>query len=201
MSENSTTIEHQENNNSTQSTLELKQKWLILLQKLIPIANSLSIKLITCAIFGTLISIWLALFCYQLNGISLIYTSIISAISFIPTLILYIYYIKLQEITELSQQLHHFSNNTELSSQKFLDEIKKIKEIKSEQINTFNFIKQAKRIYELIDLIISAKDMLSQYISVGFLISPLTLLLLTGAFLGLGLLTVVFVITLIMAIF
>jgi hypothetical protein len=201
MSENSTTIEHQENNNSTQSTLELKQKWLILLQKLIPIANSLSIKLITCAIFGMLISIWLALFCYQLNGFSLIYTSIISAISFIPTLILYIYYIKLQEITEPSQQLHHFSNNTELASQKFLDEIKKIKEIKSEQINTFNLIKQGKRIYELIDLIISAKDMLSQYISVGFLISPLTLLLLTGAFLGLGLLTVVFVITLIMAIF
>lgn len=200
MSENSTTIESQENNNSTQSNLELKQKWLTLLQKLIPIADSLSIKLITYAIFGTLISIWLALFCYRLNGISLIYTSIISTISFIPALILYIYYTKLQEITELTQKLHDFSNNTELSSQKFLDEIKKIKEIKSEQINTFNLIKQSKKIYELINLIKSAKDMLSQYISVGFLISPLTLLLLTGAFFGLGLLTVVFVITLIMAI-
>ncbi len=200
MPENNTT-ESQENNNATQNNLELKHKWLTLLQKLIPIADSLSIKLITYAIFGTLISIWLALFCYRLNGVSLIYTCIISTISFIPALILYIYYVKLQEITEMTQKLHHFSNNAELSSQKFLDEIKKIKEIKSEQINTFNLIKQGKRIYELIDVIKSAKDMLSQHISVGFLMNPLTLLLLTGAFLGLGLLTVVFVITLIMAIF
>lgn len=200
MSENNTT-ESQENNNATQSNLELKRKWLTILQKLIPIADSLSIKLITYAIFGTLISIWLALFCYRLNGISLIYTSIISAISFVPPLILGLYYLKLQEVSELTQKLHDFSNNTELSSQNFLNEVKKIKEIKTEQINTFNLIKQGKRIYELIDVIKSAKDMLSQYISVGFLISPLTLLLLTGAFLGLGLLTVVFVITLIMAIF
>jgi hypothetical protein len=170
------------------------------LQKLIPIADSLNIKLITYAIFGALISIWLVLFCYRLNGISLVYTGIISAISFIPALILFLYYTKLQEVAELTQKLHDFSNNTELTSQKFLDEVRKIKEIKSEQINTFNLIKQGKRIYELIDLIKSAKDMLSQYISVGFLISPLTLLLLTGAFLGLGLLTVVFVITLIMTI-
>ncbi len=200
MPENNT-IESQENNNSTQRNLELKRKWLTLLQKLIPIAESLSIKLITYTIFGVLITIWLTLFCYRLNNLSLLYTGIISTVSFIPPLVLGLYYLKLQEVSELTQKLHDFSNNTELSSQNFLDEIKKIKEIKSEKINTLNLIKQGKRIYELIDLIKSAKDMLSQYISVGFLISPLTLLLLTGAFLGLGLLTVVFVITLIMAIF
>jgi len=200
MSENSTT-EHQENNNSTQRNLDLKQKWLMLLQKLIPLADSLSRKLLTYAVFGTLITIWLALFFYRLNGVSLIYTAIISGMSFIPALIMLLYYFKLQEVSELTQNVHNFSNNTELSSQNFLNEVKKIKEIKPEQINTFNLIKQGKRIYELIDLINSAKGMLSQYINVGFLMSPFTMLLLSAAFLGLGVLTLVFAITLIMAIF
>ncbi len=189
-----------ENTNPTQNNLELKQKWLTLLQKLIPLADSLSRKLLTYAIFATLITVWLGLFCYRLNGLSIIYSAIISTISFIPALILYVYYFKLQEVSELAQNLHDFSHNTELSSDSFLAEVKKIKEIKLEQINTFNLIQQGKRIYEFVNVINSAKGLLSQYVSIGFLINPLTLLFLTGALAGLFFLSLMFFITLVMAI-
>lgn len=180
-------------------TVSEKQKWLSILQKIVPLASSLTSALLKRIIFGSLVSVWLALFCYRLYDISAIYSSIILIVSLLPTIILSKYYLILQDIADLTNKVFRFSNEAKQSSQEFVSDFEEIKNIKREDISAFNLITQGKRIFELINLVKSGKNMLGQYINVAVLISPITLILISGALIGLGLLTLVFIITLIIA--
>lgn len=176
-----------------------KQKLIALLEKIIPMAENLSAQLLRFAIFISLISIWLAIFCYRLHSVSILYTSIISIISFIPAAIFYTYYFILQDIIEVTQKTPSFHEDVKQSSKTLADDLAKIKNIKREDLSRFNLIGQGKKIFDLINLIISGKDMLEQYMNVTFLISPFSFILLSSALLGLGGLTLIFVITLFIA--
>jgi hypothetical protein len=193
------TIRHSGEENAKEETAA-KQKLLITLEKIVPLALGLSSALLMRIIFGILVSIWLGLFCYRLHGIAIIYSSIIVIISLIPSVILSRYYFILQDIIELTQKSTLFSSNNKQVPQDFIDDLRKIKTIKREDISAFNLIAQGKRIFELVNLVKSGKAILGQYINVAVLISPITLILLIGALIGLALLTLVFIITLVIAI-
>ena len=177
-----------------------QQKLTAILEKMVPIADTLSVKLLRFAIFITLVSIWIAVFCYRLNSIPIGYTGIITCISFIPAAIFYGYYFVLQDILDLAEKTPSFHADIKQSSKNLSEDIKKIKEIKREDINALNLIATGKKIFDLLSLIKSGKSILDQSMSVTFLVSPITLVLLSSALLGLVVLTVLFFVTLVVAI-
>lgn len=60
-----------------------------LLEKIIPLAELLSAKLLRFAIFTTLVAIWLGVFCYRLNAMSIVTSAIIAGVSLIPAAVFY----------------------------------------------------------------------------------------------------------------
>jgi hypothetical protein len=185
---------------SEEDVVTSKQKLTATLEKIVPLAESLSAKLLKFAVFITLVSIWLAVFCYRLNSVSILYSSIIAIISFIPAAVFYTYYFILQDIVDVAQKIPSFSEDVKQTSKQLSEDLAKIKNIKRDDISTFNLIGQGKRIADLIKLVKSGKDMLGQYVNVAFLVSPITLILLSSALLGLGGLTLIFPVTLIIAV-
>jgi hypothetical protein len=177
-----------------------KQKLIAILEKIVPLADILSAKLLRFAIFVTLVSIWLAVFCYRLHSLPIVYTSIIAAISFIPAAIFYTYYFILQDIVELTKKTPNFHEEVKQTSKNLSDDLKKIKAIKREDINTLNLIATGKKIFDLITLVKSGKSILGQYVNVTFLVSPITFILLSSALFGLAILALIFPVTLIIAI-
>jgi hypothetical protein len=177
-----------------------QQKLTRIVEKIIPIAEILSAKLLRFAIFITLVSIWIGVFCYQLNNLSVIYTGILVLLSFIPAAIFYLYYFLLQDVVDVSGKIPNISVNLHQSSKKIINNISQIKNINREQLSSFNLIGLGKKIFELLKLIYSGKEMLDQYINISFLINPISWILLSSALFGLAGLTLVFIVTLIVAI-
>jgi hypothetical protein len=176
-----------------------EQKLANFLQKIEPLVRKLSGQLIRFSLFSVLAAIWLALFCYRLNEISLIYSGMVFLVSSIPAIIFFTYYRVLQHIIELVERSYRLSVGTKENSLQLLTDIKNFSSDTEKTRNYFSLLDQAKRIFELIELLKSARSLLGNYASISFIISPVTLFLWLAALLALALITVVFVITVLVA--
>ena len=86
------------------------------------------------------------------------------------------------------------------SSKDFADDLKKVKEIKREDINALNLWSTGRKVFDLIGLVKAGKGILGQYLNLTFLLSPISLILFVSSLLGLTTLALIFVVTLIVAI-
>jgi hypothetical protein len=183
-------------NQTTASTQNLTA----LLEKIIPLAELLSAKLLRFAIFTTLVAFWLGIFCYRLNAMSIVTSAIIVGVSLIPAAVFYTYYFTLQDIVELTQKIPDFHAEVKQSSKDLADDLKKVKEIKREDINALNLWSTGRKVFDLIGLVKAGKGILGQYLNLTFLLSPISLILFVSSLLGLTTLALIFVVTLIVAI-
>lgn len=177
----------------------IAQKLASFLQKIEPLVHKLSGQLIRFILFSLLAAIWLELFCYRLNDIGLIYSGMVFLISLIPAIIFFAYYQLLQHIIALIERSYRLSVDTKENSLQLLTDIKNISKDTEKRRDYFSFLDQVKRIFELIELLKSARGLLGHYASISFIISPITVFLWLAALLALALLTVVFVITVFIA--
>lgn len=136
-------------------------------------------------LISIVLSIWIFIYCFQLQQISLILSLIIGGLTLLPCLILSrIWYAleKLKDIPKVAEEI--IDDVTDEVAQSW-------HQVKGSKKGALNFFGQAKKLFEVRALLNSADDIIGQYFSIGPLVNPFYLFLSALSFLGLFFLFVV----------
>ncbi len=159
---------------SKPSTLNLKssvnKQLFDIFDHLIPLVDNISDGIRAIALLGIVISTWLFIWSFFILHTSLTTTLIISAVSFLPSLILLRYWWALEAVKELPDIAEEMLDDV-------TSEVKSTwKEVSNDRKKALNFIGQAKNIWEMKSLLGQLDDMFNQYLNIGVLINPLSIL-------------------------
>ena len=159
---------------SKPSTLNLKssvnKQLFDIFDHLIPLVDNISDGIRAIALLGVVISTWLFIWSFFILHTSLTTTLIISAVSFLPSLILLRYWWALEAVKELPDIAEEMLDDV-------TSEVKSTwNEVSNDKKKALNFIGQAKNIWEMKSLLGQLDDMFNQYLNIGVLINPLSIL-------------------------
>ncbi len=167
------------------------EKLLDLLDKLIPLVDGLADKLRILLWLLTGILLWFGIYLFQILSWGITATVIVAIIVGIPLLILLRIYWSLRSVQDIPNTLDDVTEDMQLAW----------KDAKSRKRGAMNVFTQAKNLYQVRGLLGNAGDIMGQYVSVGALINPFSLLLGVLSLLATLFLGLIALITLMMAVF
>ncbi len=153
------------------AALKLDDKLFNLLNRLVPLVDNISDGVRAIALLGVIITAWLFVWAFFIQHFSLNASLILCGIVFLPSLVLLRYWWALEEVKDLPNIAENIVDDV-------TDEVKSTwKEVNEDKKKALSFIGQAKNIWEMKSLLGQLDDVFSQYLNIGLLINPFSLLL------------------------
>lgn len=184
-----------DSNTRTSKPIPLNNKLFDLFDKLIPLVDNVSDGVRVIALLGVTITAWLFIWMFFVVNFSLTTALVISGIIFLPSLILLRYWWALETVKDLPDMAEEMVDDV-------TSEVKATwKEVRTDKKKALNFIGQAKNIWEMKSLLGQLDDVFSQYLNIGVLINPLSLMIAIFSILAVLVLLLITVTTLLTSIF
>lgn len=139
-----------------------------LLEKLMPLVGSASKKLRFLILTGLIVILWLFVFMFVLQKMSLGWAGGISALLSLPILLLIRFYFALNDLNELPERISEIKEDLTESLQALTQQKK---------VTAVNAVSGAKDLWEIRSLLSSGREMLGDYVSIAVLVNPLSLFL------------------------
>ncbi|HLA36619.1 MAG TPA: hypothetical protein VJ001_17295 [Rhodocyclaceae bacterium] len=156
-------------------------KIVALVQKIAPLAASVANAIYRLSVWDALVAVWLGLFCYRFVAPSMTLAAVVVCLASIPAIILYVYSGRLQDAANLPQALYALPGDIGQAARA------------SVNARRVGLIAQARRLYELIALLRSGKEMLGSYANIAFLVNPVVLAVLIAVLLASWMTTMAFI--------
>lgn len=165
-----------------------RQRLLNLFSKLLPLVNDLTNKLSIVLVVALICLGWLFYYLYHLHSTSLPTSVIVVGICGLPLLVLFKFWWALSGIRDLPNIARQIMGDARGNATQTLNEVKTGKR------SLVDLAAQIKAMLQVKELLLSGKDMLSQYLSVGILVNPASLFMGALSLIAVALLVVVSVI-------
>ncbi|BCG63051.1 MAG: hypothetical protein methR_P0740 [Methyloprofundus sp.] len=157
-------------------------------QKILPLVDDLADALGVILIVALALSLWIFIYCFQLQQLSLIISLMLSGLTLLPSLVLSRIWYALESLKDIPKVAEEIIDDvTDETAQSW-------HATKSGKKGALNFFRQVKKLFEIRTLLNSADDIMGQYFSIGPLVNPFYLFLSALSFLGLFFLVVTSVI-------
>ncbi len=148
-------------------------------QKILPLVDDLADGLGILLLISTATSIWVFIYCFQLQHFALMLSLAISGLTLLPILILSRIWFALENLKNIPNVAE------ELIDDVSEDAAQSWHAVKSGKKGALNFFGQARKLFEIRSLLNSADDIIGQYFSIGPLVNPFFLFLSALSFIGL----------------
>ncbi len=139
-----------------------------LLEKLMPLVGSATKKLRFLMFIGIMVIIWLFIFMFVLQKMSLGWAGGISAVLAIPVLILSRFYFALSDLEDLPERMSEIKEDLTESLQALRN---------TKKATAMNAVSGAKDLWDIRSLLSSGRELLGDYVSIAVLINPFSLIL------------------------
>lgn len=144
------------------------QKLEKLLEKLMPLVGSATKKLRFLMLMGIAVILWLFVFMFVLQEMTLGWALGISAVLALPVLLLSRFYFALQDLNDLPEMIDEIKQDLTESLQALRN---------TKKANAVNAVSGAKDLWEIRSLLSNGREMLGDYVSIAVLANPLSLFL------------------------
>lgn len=152
-------------------SLALDDRLLSVFNKLLPLIDNVSDGLRTIALLGTAITMWLFIWMFFILHWSLTATTIMAILVFIPTLILLRFWWSLVDLKDLPSVAENIFEDVNA-------EVKSTwQSVRSDKKSAMSFIGQARNLWEMKSLLGELDEVFGQYLNIGLLLNPFTLLM------------------------
>jgi hypothetical protein len=152
-------------------SLALDDKLLTVFNKLLPLIDNVSDGLRTIALLGTASTTWLFVWMFFILHWSLTASVIMAILVFIPTLILLRFWWSLTDLKDLPAVAEEILDDVS-------SEVRSTwQEVRSGKKQTLSFIGQARNLWEMKSLLGQLDEVFGQYLNIGLLLNPFTLLM------------------------
>lgn len=151
-------------------SLPLDDQLLGVFNKLLPLIDNVSDGLRFIALLGLAITMWLFIWMFFILDWSVIATAIITSLVFIPSFVLLRFWwvlVDLKDLPDIAEEILE-DVNAEVKST--------WQDIRSGKKQTLSFIGQAKNLWEMKSLLGQLDEVFSQYLNIGLLVNPFSLL-------------------------
>lgn len=176
-------------------TLQLDDHIFALFDKLVPLVDNVADGIRTTSLLGLLVIGWIFVWMFFLQSFSLTTSLILLAVTALPVLILFRFWWALESLKDLPEIAQEMMDDV-------TDEAKETwRSVRSDKKKALNFIGQAKNMWEMKSLLGELDDVFAQYINIGTLVNPFSLILGIISLLGILLLTLIGIILLLGSIF
>lgn len=162
-----------------------QQQLIAVLGRLIPLVDGLTAKLRGVLVIGGLLLGWIAVWLAWIKGVSLITTLLLTAVAALPLLLLLRFWWVLSDLKQLPDTANQMLSDAGGKVQATLQDLRAGKTPK------FGVITSIKGLWNVGALANEARDLLGSYLNFGILLNPLAL--------GLGVLSLLFVLLLVLA--
>jgi hypothetical protein len=139
-----------------------------LLAKLMPLVGSATKKLRFLMLMGIAVILWLFVFMFVLQEMTLGWALGISAILALPVLLLSRFYFALQDLNDLPEMIDEIKADLTSSLQALT---------RTKKATAVNAVSGAKDLWEIRSLLSNGREMLGDYVSIAVLANPLSLFL------------------------
>lgn len=141
------------------------------LNKLVPLIDNVADAIRSISLLGLAIIAWIFIWMFFLSSVPLIYSLFITAILAIPVLITLRFWLGLESLKNLPDIADNLMDDV-------TDEVKaQWKSLNGNEKKRMNIIGQAKNLFEIKSIIGELDDVFAQYINIGSLLNPLSLIL------------------------
>ena len=176
-------------------SLALDDKLFDLFNRLIPLVDNVSDGVRAISLFGAVLTIWLFIWMFFIQNFSLSTVSIVCGVIFLPSLVLFRFWWALEGVKDLP-------NIAEEIIEDVTEGVKSTwKEVNKDKKKALSFIGQAKNLWEVKSLLGQLDDVFSQYLNIGLLVNPFSLLLAILSLLAILVLTLFGFVTVLTSIF
>lgn len=150
---------------------QLDDQLIALVEKAVPLATALSAKIGTLVVMGGVATAWLFAYLFWFNGWGLWFSLITVSMVVVPLLILTRFYFSLKGLRDLPDALSALTDDVG-------DAVQALKQPqKGNKRQALNVKGSAGGLFELKSLLGNADEMLEQYVNIGALINPFSLIL------------------------
>ncbi|HHL19832.1 MAG TPA: hypothetical protein ENJ33_08860 [Thiothrix sp.] len=139
-----------------------------LLAKLMPLVGSATKKLRFLILMGIAVILWLFIFMFVLQKMTLGWALGISVVLALPVLWLSRFYFALQDLNDLPEMINEIKTDLTSSLQALTS---------TKKVTAVNAVSGAKDLWEIRSLLSNGREMLGDYVSIAVLANPLSLFL------------------------
>jgi hypothetical protein len=166
-------------------TRQLDDHIFTLFDKLVPLVDNVADGIRATTLLGLFVIGWIFVWMFFLQSFSLTTSLVLLTIIALPVLILFRFWWALESLKDLPEIAQEMMDDV-------TDEAKETwRSVRSDKKKALNVIGQAKNMWEMKSLLGELDDVLAQYINIGTLINPLSLILGIISLLGIFLLTLI----------
>ena len=152
-------------------TMKLDDKLFDLLNKLVPLVDNVSDGVRAISLLGSVITAWLFIWMFFIQHFSLNIALVTCGIVFLPSLVLLRFWWALEGVKDLPNIAEEIVDDV-------TDDVKSTwKAVSDDKKKALSFFGQAKNLWEMKSLLGELDDVFSQYLNIGLLINPFSLLL------------------------
>jgi ABC-type multidrug transport system fused ATPase/permease subunit len=153
------------------NALQLDDHLFALFDKLVPLVDNVADAMRTTTLLGLLIIGWLFVWMFFLQSFSLTTSLVLLTIIAIPILILFRFWWALESLKDLPEIAQEMMDDV-------TDEAKETwRSVRSDKKKALNVLGQAKNMWEMKSLLGELDDVFAQYINIGTLVNPFSLIL------------------------